>query len=125
MGVIINGINYNVGTASITRTLRKEYKYQVKTEDGREHSEIRAIYADYTLSLGNLDASAYDGLMAALLAHPGEVTVTLPDSSSGEKTFTGRFEDITDSVIAENDDTTYWDNLTLSFIGTTPLGVVQ
>lgn len=121
--VIINGVEYNVGTAAVSRTIRKDYKYQVTTEDGRVHSEVRAVYADFALSLGNVDAADYDRLMAALLVAAEDVTVVLPATRNGSETYTGSFGGIEDEIITQDDETTTWDNLTLNFTGTVPLEV--
>lgn len=121
--VIINGVEYNVGTAAVSRTLRKEYKYQVTTEDGRVHSEVRAIYADFALSLGNVDAADYDRLMEAILGAVEDVTVVLPATRNTAETYTGTFDGVGDEIITQDDESTTWDNLTLNFTGTVPLEV--
>lgn len=123
MGIIIDGVEYNVGTAKLSRSYRKEYKYRVTTEDGVAHSEIRAVYVDFSLSLGNVDHAAYDRLMAALLAATGNVAVVLPSGSTGAETYTGEFDGISDEVITGDDTGLIWDNLTLDFIGTVPAEV--
>lgn len=123
MGVIVNGMEYNVGTAAISRTLRKEYKYKVTTEDGVVHSEVRAVYVDFALSLGNVDAVDYDRLMAALLEAVEDVTVILPATRNSSETYTGTFDGVGDEIITQDDECTTWDNLTLNFTGTVPLEV--
>lgn len=119
--VIINGVAYNVGTAAVSRTLRKAYKYQVTTEDGRVHSEVRAVYADFALSLGNVDAAEYDRLMKAILEAVEDVTVILPATRNTNATYTGTFDGVGDEIITQDDESTTWDNLTLNFTGTVPL----
>lgn len=123
MAIIVNGIEYNVETAKLSRSYRKDYKYKAVTEDGVTHSEIRAVYVDFSLTLGNVDRTAYDRLMAALLASAGNVTVVLPKDSTDAGTYTGEFDGIADSVLLENEDGIYWDNLSLNFIGTVPAEV--
>ncbi len=123
MAIIIDGVEYRVGTAKLSRSYRKEKKYEVTTEDGVAHSEVRAVYVDFSLALGNIDRIEYDRLMAVLLTASGQVTITLPGSSAGTQTYTGEFDGIGDEVIAENDTETVWDNLTLDFVGTVPVGV--
>lgn len=119
--VTINGIDYNVDFTRVSRSYRKSYKYQLTTEDGVEHSEIRAVYLDFSLVIGNLDAVSYDALMAALLASPGDVTVVLPANRNGTETYTGTFSGIGDELITQNDDENFWDSLTLNFRGTVPV----
>lgn len=122
MELTVNGTGYEVGLAALSRSLRKAYKYQVTTEDGRVHSETRAMYADFTLSLGNVDPAEYDRLLAAL-AMGGEFTVELPETAGGRRAYTGVFDGVTDGVLLQNGDGTLWDNLELSFTGTAPLEV--
>lgn len=121
MSVIINGILYEVGIASVVRSIRKEEKYRVTTEDGVVHREIRAVYIDFELSLGNFGSSEYDKLMAALLASD-DVSVSLPSTSTTTETYTGAFDSIRDEICTQDADETIWDNLTLSFTGTRPIG---
>lgn len=120
---IVNGAEYRVGFTKLTRSYRKEYKYKVTTEDGVAHSEVRAVYVDFSLALGNMDAAEYDRLMAALLTATGDVTVTLPSGATSSGTYTGEFDGVSDEVTTGNDTETFWDNLTLDFIGTVPVEV--
>ena len=123
MGIIINGVEHNVELTKLARSYRKENKYNVSTEDGVAHSEVRAVYVDFSLALGNVDRAAYDRLMATLLAATDNIVVTLPKDSTNAGTYTGVFDGVSDEVITENDIETVWDNLTLSFIGTVPVEV--
>lgn len=123
MGLKINGIDYDVGLAGVSRSLRREEKYRVTTEDGVVHREVRATYLDFTLSVGNLDSSAYDALLRALYAADGDVTVELPCEASTVEVYTGTFDGISDEAITQTGDETLWDNLSLHFTGTQPLEV--
>lgn len=119
--VTINGIEFDVDFTKISRSMRKSYKYQVTTEDGVEHSELRAVYMDFSLEIGNLDAEGYDTLMDLLRTAPGDVTIKLPAGRQGETTYTGTFSDIRDELITQDGDIYYWDSLTLAFRGTVPI----
>lgn len=121
MSVIINGISYNVGIASVARRVRKEEKYRVTTEDGVVHRELRATYIDFELSLGNFGSSEYDKLMATLLTS-NDVSVCLPNTSTTTETYIGAFDGIRDEICTQDAEETIWDNLTLSFTGTRPIG---
>ena len=123
MEVIINGTAHNVGTAAVSRSVRREYKYKVTTEDGKVHKEIRASYVDFSLKLGNVDTAAYDNLMRVLLSSVEDVEVTLPTGQGTADTYTGEFKTIADSLLLENEDGAYYDNLTLAFEGTVPVEV--
>jgi len=118
MALMINGERFNVELSSLGRSYRKEYKYRVTTEDGVVHSELRAVYLDFDLALGNVDNVEYDRLIRLLRKATGDCTIVLP---SGSVDSAG----IRDEVISQDGDTPLWDNLTLSFTGTVPLGVEQ
>ena len=123
--ITINGKDFNVDFTKITRTLRKSYKYQVTTEDGVEHSELRAVYLDFALSIGNLDAESYDALMDLLRTSPGDVVIKLPANRRGQSTYTGAFDGIQDELLTQDGDTYWWDSLTLNFRGTVPLSTTE
>ena len=123
MAIIINGEEFNVELSRLGRSYRKDYKYRVTTEDGVVHSELRAMYMDFDLGLGNVDANAYDRLMELLKRAVGDCSIVLPADSSGSATYHGEFDGIKDEVITQDGDMNFWDNLTLSFIGTVPLEV--
>ncbi len=125
MALMINGERFNVELSSLGRSYRKEYKYRVTTEDGVVHSELRAVYLDFDLALGNVDNVEYDRLIRLLRKATGDCTIVLPSGSVDSATYQGEFGGIKDEVITQDGDTTLWDNLTLSFTGTVPLGVEQ
>lgn len=123
MSIKINGVEYVVGVASVARSIRRNEKYRVTTEDGVVHREVQATYMDFTLTIGNFGQAAYDSLMEALRASTDGITVELPRSSSLLETYKGVFDSITDEIISDNGQEVTWDNLSLSFTGTSPLGV--
>lgn len=119
----INGMEFDVGVASVSRSLRRKEKYRVTTEDGVVHREVQATYLDFTLSIGNFGQAAYDSLMALLRLTTDDITVELPKDSTRVETYIGVFDSITDEVSADDGHEVTWDTLSLSFIGTVPLGV--
>lgn len=124
MTITIDNTAYAVGIASAQRSIRREYKYSVTTEDGKVHQEIRATYIDWDLSLGNLRPAAYDALMAKLRSATGNVTITMPKTAAETETYTGIIEGISDGVIVDyGDDGVMWDDLSVSFTGTVPVEV--
>lgn len=124
MEIIINGEHWNVGVAALSRSLRRENKYRVTTEDGIVHREVRATYVDFTLRLGNVDAVTYDAFMALLRSARGDAELTVATGQGAYESFTGEFDGISDSVLLENADGVFYDNLTLCFRGTVPVEVV-
>ncbi len=121
--ISINGQRFEAGLMQLGRTLRKEYKYRVTTEDGVEHAELRACYLDFSLTLGNVNAAEYERLMDWLSACQDEVTLILPTRHRGEESYTGQFEGVSDELITQDEADNYWDSLTLDFTGTRPLEV--
>lgn len=119
----INNIEYAVGVASVSRSLRVDEKYRVKTEDGIVHREIRAKYMDFMLSVGNFGKEAYDALMAALFEADGDVTIEVSKSASASEVYIGTFDMVTDEISSDDGLEVTWDNLTLAFSGTIPLEV--
>ena len=119
----VNNIEYSVGTAAIKRSLRTEEKYRVMTEDGRIHRELRSNYVDFSLELGNLNKADYDSLMTAIMTAQTDITLTLPSSAGGKKTYTGVFDGVSDEVITDDGTQVTWDRLCLEFTGTVPMEV--
>lgn len=125
MTIKLDNIEYKVGVATVSRSIRHEEKYRVKTEDGRIHREVKATYVDFALHLGNIEDAEYNRLVAYLRATPEDITVELPCGSTEVETYTGAFDSIADEVV--NEDTAgvvMWDNLTLSFTCTQPTEVL-
>lgn len=123
MGLKLNGTEYAVGMASITRSFRRSEKYRVTTEDGVVHREVRATYLDFTLAIGNFGQAAYDSLMALLRSSTDDITVELPSGSTVVEIYTGTFDSIADEVTNDDGEEVTWDNLALTFTGTVPLEV--
>lgn len=121
MAVKINGIVFDVGVASVSRSIRRAEKYRVTTEDGKTHREVLATYIDFALSLGNFGAAEYDRLIAFLRSASDDITIELPGGSAGAESYVGVFDGIKDEIITEDENGPVWDNLTLSFTGTEPI----
>lgn len=117
----INNISFKVGVVSMKRSVRKTYKYDVTTEDGVRHTEIRAIYPVYTLLLGSISQTDYDTLRSVLNTYDDTVSVTLPDGQE-DVTFDAIAELSADALVfIESNGTRRWDNLTVTFTGVNPL----
>ena len=89
---------FTVGLVKLNRKFRIDEKYRVTTEDGQLHREIRGIYTDYSLEIGDVDQAQYDALIEALTSTEESQTVTLPYGKSGTVTFQAAFESISDGV---------------------------
>lgn len=118
----IDGIEYDVPIQEITRTFDKDYKYQVMTEDGKRHSEIRGVYVNYTVVFGGLNKTQYDELINAIHKPTENFTVELPYNNENIELLC----DISlkqDYIMLENDTERIWDELTVTFEGVEPLEV--
>ena len=116
---------FTVGLVKLDRNFRIDEKYRVTTDDGQIHREIRGIYTDYSLEIGDVDQTQYDALIEALTSTEESQTVTLPYGKSGTVTFQAAFESISDGVkyIDEDEDgndVNFWDGLTVTFTAFTP-----
>ena len=113
---------------SLSRSFRVDEKYRVTTEDGKIRREIRGIYTDYAVEIGDVDQEQYDLLIETLTSTEESQTVTLPYGRVGTITFQAAFESISDGIsyIDEDDDGNdeyFWDNLTVTFTAFEPKGV--
>lgn len=118
---------FTVGLVKLNRNFRIDEKYRVTTEDGQVHREIRGIYTDYALEIGDVDQTQYDALIEALTSDEESQTVTLPYGRSGTVTFQAAFESISDGVTyidedEDGNDVNFWDSLTVTFTAFTPKG---
>lgn len=117
----IAGLEVEELAVSVTRRERREYKYQLVTESGRQRGELRARYPVYELTLGNVDQTAYDALREALASDAQSVTVTMPDGQR-ELTFEAIVTLGEDGLLfLEADGTRRWDGLTVTVEGVRPL----
>lgn len=118
---------FTVGLVKLNRKFRMDEKYRVTTEDGQLHREIRGVYTDYALEIGDVDQTQYDLLIETLTSDDESQTVTVPYGASGTITFQAAFESISDGVsyIDEDEDGSdlyFWDGLTVTFTAFTPKG---
>ena len=118
----INSKTYNVPIESVQRKYTKDYKYQVTTEDGKNHSEVRAVYVDYTVTIGCIDEAAYYELINDLSGATSEYTAELP--YNGDMiTIECDISLSGDSIMIDNGTERIWDGLSLTFSANAPLGV--
>ena len=118
---------FTVGFVQLDRKFRIDEKYRVTTDDGQIHREIRGVYTDYSLIIGDVDQTQYDALIEVLAGSEESQTVTVPYGRGGTVTFQAAFENISDGIsyIDEDEDGNdmyFWDNLTVTFTAFTPKG---
>lgn len=117
-----------VGLVKLGRKFRMDEKYRVTTEDGQLHREIRGVYTDYVLEIGDVNQAQYDQLIETLTSDDESQLVTVPYGARGTITFRAAFESISDGIsyIDEDEDggdMYFWDNLTVNFTAFAPKGV--
>ena len=81
------------------------------------HREIRGVYTDYAVEIGDVDQAQYDALIETLTSSEESQTVTLPYGANGTITFEAAFESLSDGISyidedEEGNDEYFWDGLT-------------
>ena len=119
---------FTVGVVSLSRNFRIDEKYRVTTEDGQIRREIRGIYTDYSVVIGDVDQAQYDLLIDALTSSEESQVVTLPYGRNGTVTFRAAFESISDGISyidedSDGNDEYFWDDLNITFTAFTPRGI--
>lgn len=119
---------FTVGLVSLSRNFRIDEKYRVTTEDGQIRREIRGIYTDYSVVIGDVDQAQYDLLIDTLTSSEESQVVTLPYGRNGTVTFRAAFESISDGISyidedSDGNDEYFWDDLNITFTAFTPRGV--
>lgn len=118
----IDGVEYDVPIQSVTRSFDKDYKYQVMTEDGKRHSEIRGVYVNYSVVFGGLNRTQYNALINALNKPTENFTVELPYNDEMIELVCDVILN-NDYIVVENDTERIWDDLSVTFEGVEPLEV--
>lgn len=123
MKLIINGTDYGATVTSCSRSIDKEYKYNLTAEDGCKYSEVKSIRLSYTVTIGGRDQETYDNLVDALATYDEVVEVMLP-YNQGYKTLQAIAEISNDSILfIESGGTVRWDGLTVKFTSVNPMTV--
>lgn len=121
---------FTVGLVSLKRNFRIDEKYRVTTEDSNIRREIRGVYTDYSVVIGDVDQTQYDLLIETLTSSEESQLVTLPYGRNGTVTFQAAFESISDGISyidedEEGNDEYYWDDLSITFTAFAPKGTAD
>lgn len=112
---------YDVGIISLQRSIDRDLKYDVTTEDGKRYRETRALYPVYQITLGSITRREYDRLYADLVNYDETHTVTLPDGQE-ERVFEATVELGSDSLsMLDRNGVRYWEGLSLTITGVDPI----
>ena len=116
---------FSVGFLELNRAFRFDEKYRVTVEAGYLCREIRGVYTDYTLKIGDVDQAQYDALIVQLTKAEESQVVEMPYLKNGTIRFQAAFENISDGVKyidtdEDGNDVYFWDDLTITFTAFTP-----
>jgi len=116
----IDGIDYNVPIASLTRTADFLDKFAERTADGVLHRDLIGVYYNYEIEFGRAPSMAEYTLLYQKLTEPEEFhTITLPDED-GDLTFSGYVSGIRDELIRIRGSERYWMKLSCSVVAQSP-----
>lgn len=118
----IDGKEYNVPIEKVDRSFRKENKYEITTDDGVNHREVRAIYVDYSINIGFLDETAYYDLINDITNKKTSYIAELPYN---KETITIDCDIILtgDGILVDDGVYRMWDGLSIKFESNKPLEV--
>lgn len=124
MTITIDSTTYNVDVVSIDETCDFLDKYAERTEDGVLHRELIGTYHNQRLVFGNPQTAAeiaeYYSLWEKFTEAEEFHTVTVPDGSGVDFTFTAYFSNVTRSLRKWDGSTTKWRGMTVNFIAQSP-----
>jgi len=121
MSVVIDGQTFDIPVISLKRKADFLDKMAERTSDGKLHRELIGVYFNYQLVLGTItDMSEYSSLWDKLTEPVEFHTVTVPDTGSGDYSFTAYFANVTDEMRKIKKSTNYWKSLTVNFIAESP-----
>lgn len=124
MTITIDNTTYNVNVVSIDETCDFLDKFAERTEDGVLHRELIGTYHNQRLVFGNPQTTAeiaeYYTLWEKLTEATEFHTVTVPDESGVDFTFTAYFSNVTRSLRKWNSSTAKWREMSVNFIAQAP-----
>ena len=126
MTVIIDSTTYNIRVTSLARSADFLDRYADRTQDGVLHRQLIGVYFNYKLKFAQPDdtnISAYQALWLKLTEPVEFHTVTVPDVSGFDYTFTAYFANVADEIEITKVSANFWKNLTVNFIAQSPARV--
>ena len=124
MTITIDGTTYNVPVVAIDETCDFLDKYAERTEDGVLHRELIGTYHNQSITFGVPQTAAeiaeYYSLWEALTEATEFHTVTVPDASGIDFTFTAYFSNVARKLRKWDGTTTNWRDMTVRFIAQSP-----
>ena len=124
MTITIDSTTYDVPVIAIDETCNFLDKYAERTEDGVLHRELIGTYHNQRIQFGMPQTAAeiaeYYSLWEKLTEAEEFHTVTVPDASGVDFTFTAYFSNVTRRLRKWDGTTTNWRDMTVNFIAQSP-----
>jgi len=124
MTIVIDGDTFNVPIVSVEETCDFLDKYAERTVDGVLHRELIGTYHNQRLVFGNpvttADITEYYSLWEKLIEATEFHTVTVPDETGTDFTFTAYFSNVSRSLEKWKTGKTKWRNMSVNFIAQSP-----
>jgi len=115
--IIIDGVIFDINIKSIKGKADMLDRYAERTADGVLHRELIGVYDNYEIEFESSvrNSQAYSDLWFKLTEPVPWHTVTFP-TIFGSRSIEGYFASTNHEVLKQKDGTTYWKNLSTSFV---------
>ena len=115
--IVIDGTSYDIPIKSIQGKADMLDKYAERTLDGVLHRELIGVYDNYEIEFAATyrNPTVYSDLWFKLTEPVPWHTVTFP-TIFGDRAIVGYFANTSHDISKQKDGTTYWKNLTTSFV---------
>lgn len=121
MAITIDGVTYDVPVIALRETCDFLDKYAERTEDGVLHRELIGTYHNYELELGVGSNPTDSAALWLKLTEATEFhTVTVPDVSGTDYTYTAYFSNVTRELRRIQGALTFWKSPTVHFVAQSP-----
>lgn len=115
--IVIDGISYNIPIKSIQGKADMLDKFAERTVDGVLHRQLIGVYDNYEIEFASTyyDPQEYSNLWFKLTEPVPWHTVVFP-TIFGDRAIVGYFANTNHEISKQKDGTTYWKNLSTSFV---------
>ena len=115
--IVIDSVEYDIPIKSIQGQADMLDKYAERTQDGVLHRELIGVYDNYNIEFAAsyYNSTTYSALWFKLTEPTPWHTVVFP-TIFGDRVIVGYFANTSHDLSKQKDGTTYWKNLTTSFV---------
>ena len=106
--IYLNGTGFDVEVEVLSRIYKKNFIYDVTTEDGLRHTKIKSVKLSLSLSIKTMEQDEYRNMLAIFNTTNSTIAVKLEDSVNGDLEFTAINADVSDQCEYYDDDNVYW-----------------